>query len=105
MKFKTGVIVVLDLGAERQMDPVFHQRDFILHESAEPLPRDLGREKGHSGSVADVVLNQPVAQSPDDVVPLAQGKTVLEIDIVGVEVFGKGARNVRGGSGRNTTAA
>ena len=42
LKFKPGVVVVFDLRAERQMQPVFDQRDFVLPERAEPLARDAG---------------------------------------------------------------
>src|SRR5258708_720652 len=84
---------MLKLRSESQMQPVLHQQDFILHKPAEQLPRKLGREKGQSSSVADVVLNQPVAKPPDDVVPLADRETVLEIHIVGIDVFGKCLRN------------
>ena len=76
------------------MQPVFYQRDFILCKSAEPLPRDVRREKRKTGSVANVVLNQPVTQSPNDVLSLPQRKSVLEIEIVGVQVLSKRARDV-----------
>jgi len=46
LKFKTGVIIMLDLCAERQMEPVFDQRNFILPEPAKPLTRYLRWEKG-----------------------------------------------------------
>src|SRR5204863_7758319 len=52
LKFKSSVIVVFDLGAERQMQPVSNQRDFVLPKRAEPLARDAGREKSQGGSVA-----------------------------------------------------
>ena len=94
LKLKAGVIVVLDLRPQRQMQPVLHQRNFILPKRAEPLAGDAGREKGQGAGVADVVLDQPVAESPDEVLALAQSETVLDIDIVSVEVFAKRAGNV-----------
>ena len=84
---------MFDLRAQRQVQPVFHQGDLILHKPAEPLPRDAGREKSQNGAVAHIVLDQPVAESPDEVMPLAEGKSMLKIDIVGVEVFGKHVRD------------
>ena len=62
----TGIVVVLDLGAERQVK-VRGERDLVLSKSREPLPRDMGRQECQSGAVGHTIVDQAVAQSPDHV--------------------------------------
>src|SRR6267143_3218255 len=44
LDLEAGVVVVLDLGAEGQVQPVGNQGDLVLDESSEPLSRNTGRQ-------------------------------------------------------------
>ena len=85
---------MLDFRAERQTQPIARERDFILHEAVEPLLGNLRGQKSQDGAVGDVVVIDPIAESPDDVVSLSRAKMVLEIGVVDVDVLSKGAGNV-----------
>src|SRR3989441_9402955 len=91
-------VVVLDLGAEGHVQPVGNERDLVLDKSAEPLSRDSRRQEGQHGAVGDAVVDQAVAEAPHHVLPGAQARSVLHIDVVGVEIFPKSARDVAVGA-------
>ena len=94
LQLDTGVIVVFDLCAEGQTQPIAPHRHLILHEAVEPAPGDLGRQEGQCGAVADIVVAHAVAKAPDDVMPAGRMKTVLEFGIVGVEDLCERGRHI-----------
>src|SRR2546425_11525844 len=67
---------------------------FRSDEAGEPLARDVRRQESQQRAVGDPIVDQTVAQSPHHVMTSAQSGSVLQIDVVDVEIFAKGARNV-----------
>src|SRR5437879_4782530 len=82
LELEAGVIVVLDLGAESHVQSVGNEGDLVLDKSGEPLSRDVARQEGKDRAVGDAIVDQAVAESPDQVMPGAYPGTVLELDVV-----------------------
>src|SRR5205814_6748764 len=98
LKLDAGVIVVFDLCAERQTQPVGPQGHFILYEATEPSPGKAGGQKRQDRRVALVVVTRTVAEPPNNVMSSRHMKMVLKIGIVGAKVLDERARNVPVGS-------
>src|SRR5437879_8513428 len=94
LDLEADIVVVLDLGAEGHVQPVGNERDLVLDKSAEPLSRYSRRQEGQHGAVGDAVVDQAVAEAPHDVLPGAQPRSVLHVEVVSVEIFPKSARDV-----------
>ena len=78
---------MLELGTERQTQPVRHQSDFVLAEKTEQLDRALvGIERDGIG-VIDFIRRNTVSSAPDDVLAFAQQEMVLQVDVKGIAVF------------------
>src|SRR5439155_1080470 len=101
LELEPGVVVVFDLCAQRQVEAVGAQGDLVLDEPGEPLARDVQRQECQRGVRADsrAIVDVPVPEPPDHVMPVAQSRTVLQIDVVGVEILAKQARDVAGSPG------
>src|SRR5439155_4508771 len=87
LDLEAGVVVVLELGAKCHVQPVGHERDLVLHKPGEPLSCNMRRQEGDGRAVDDAIVDETVAEPPDQVVPPAQRSPVLYIDVIGVEVF------------------
>ena len=98
LDLEADIVVVLDLGAEGHGQPAGDERDLVLDEPGEPLSRDARRQEGQHGAVGDTIVDQAVAESPHDVVTCAQAGSVLQIDVVGVQIFPERPRNVAVGA-------
>src|SRR5213076_1661385 len=94
LKLESGVVVVLDLGPEYHVQPLRNESNLILHEPGEPLSPHVGRQKGQHWSVLDAVVDESETEAPDDTVAPHQNSMVLEVYVVGIEVFDKRAGNV-----------
>src|SRR5437870_10296836 len=67
-----GIVIVFDLCAQCQVEPVGEERDLVLNKSGEPLSRYVRRQELQSRAVHDAIVDQAVAQSPDHVMAGAQ---------------------------------
>ena len=86
LHLQTGVIVVLEFGAQYQ-PPLLGQAQLVLDESAVELSDAVvGAHRGHEGVVV-VVLDTTPPQAPDQVVSLPGRKTMLKIDIEGADAL------------------
>src|SRR6185503_3281791 len=93
LEFESGEIVVLEFRAKREIKPLLNQHDFVLEKAAVELQIPAGGQEGQRAAVMDLVDHEPVARAPDEPIPLAEREAMLEIEIVGVEVFGKDTGN------------
>ncbi len=87
LNFEPGEIVVLELRAERHVEPVCHQHDLILREGAHQVHRAAGRGERDGEGVAFIVAGQSVAQAPHDIMATTNGEAMLEIKVDIVPVF------------------
>src|SRR5207244_7125015 len=85
--FKTDEIVVLELGAKRQTQPVLHQRDFILRKQTEQLNGALVGIERDCVAVVEFVGAKTVTGAPNNVLPFAQEETVLQVNVKRVAVL------------------
>src|SRR5437879_9285868 len=69
-----------------------------LFRSAEKLQVPVGREKGNQRGIFHPILHQPITSAIDEGSSFATSKAVLEIEIVGFEVFGQLVGNVARGA-------
>src|SRR2546423_15516142 len=92
--FEAGVSVMLELRSQRQMQPIFHERDFILHKTAGEMKCFVaGQESKPSRNTADVVFTEPITSAPYEIISMSQGKPMLQIEIVGIQILFKRSGN------------
>ena len=76
---------MLQLGAERQVQPVFAERDFILGKRTEPIVPDARRQECIGRRIDDIVLHEPIAETPNEI-KIAASKFEYTPDTVKVKV-------------------
>src|SRR5688572_2464948 len=81
------------------MQPLLKKCDFVLRKKAIVLSGGLRGKEGQQGVIVVLmVVDQPIPGAPNEIVPISEWKTVLELEIIGLQVFAKCARNVSVGS-------
>src|SRR5207302_601944 len=88
-----GVVVVLELGAERETQ-VFLQRDLVLRKHVRPAHPLIGGQESQYGAVAHVIVPVPIAAAPGEPVSPDRVQSVLELKIENIEVLPENARNI-----------
>ena len=78
---------MLELGAQRQTQPVLHQRDFILGKQTEQLNGALVGIERDCVAVVEFVGAKTVTGAPNNVLPFAQEETVLQVNVKRVAVL------------------
>jgi hypothetical protein len=82
---RSRVAVVLDSSPEAELKPVGTNRDLILYKHVEELGNlSHGSEDDSQGRVG-IIRIEPIANSPDYVLPPPQEDAVLKIDVEGVQ--------------------
>ena len=89
LNFEAGEIVVLELRANRQPKTLRHDRNFILHKAAVEIERAAVRAQRHIHTVCDVISSRTKAQTPNHILAIAQGKSMLQIDVAGIAFLSK----------------
>src|SRR6266566_475689 len=57
LDLEAGVVVVLELGAKCDVQPVGHERDLVLDERGEPLSCNMRRQEGEGRAVDDAIVD------------------------------------------------
>src|SRR5262249_29388317 len=92
LHFKTGVIVVLELGSNSEFDTLRNHGDLVLDKSAEELQIPVRGNKSDGGCVVDPVGHQPIAPAPNKYLSVAPGETMLKVNVIGVELLCESGR-------------
>ena len=87
LNLESGVVVVLELGSDRQIQLFRNEFNFILSKRAEKAVAPTGKDSARPWLGCHVVTGQPVASSPDEVVPPPERDLVLEIKVNRVTLF------------------
>ena len=74
LNLEAGVVVVLKLRSEVKYSCSGIEFNLILRKRAEKAVAPTGWIQRNHGSVADIVTGQPVASSPDEVVPSSRAR-------------------------------
>ncbi len=85
LHLQARVGVLLQLGAHRQRPLILDQRDFVLHELARQVQGPLDGVEVHREIVVtgQIVVDVAEAGAAGDLLPLAQRKAILEVDVEG----------------------
>src|ERR687895_1149047 len=83
LKLEPGEVVVLEPGSEAYRYPVGKENDLVLHKRGDQIDGTFGRFEPGSKGPGRLVTDQPVAGPPDQILSVAYGEVVLEVDIEG----------------------
>src|SRR5262249_1070937 len=95
-EFESGVVVVFELRAERQVQSII-ERDLVLPKTAVEILGQNGWQKCDTRCVVDGIVCKAVAKTPLNKIAHIQIEVVLEVDVVGIQI-------VRQYSGRRNNA-
>src|SRR5437870_373810 len=83
---------MLEFRTDRDPKTLRHDGDFILQERAVETERAIGREQRHVQRIFYVGVRGTEAESPDQLLAVAPGESVLKIDISRVAILAKDRR-------------
>src|SRR6266480_975925 len=84
---------MLQLAADRQLQPLRNEANLVLPKRAEELHIAVGRQESQIRAVPNQIMHQSVARAGNNVLAMPPRETILEIDIKGVQFLGKSKRN------------
>jgi hypothetical protein len=84
---EAGIVIVFELGPQRQIQLFGNELNFVLGKRAEKTVAPAGRIQRNHGPVAQFVTGQPVTSAPDEVVPAAERDLVLKIKVNSVALL------------------
>src|SRR5437879_7556053 len=80
LNFEPTVIVMLELRAQRQAQPVRDEVDLILYECVVEVVAAAARIKGEGKATRGSIGGNAVPESPHDIVPVADGEVMVEVE-------------------------
>src|SRR2546427_2669449 len=81
LDFEPGVIVMLQLRAQRQPKPVRDEVDLILYECVVEVVAAAARIKGEGKAAGGSIGGNAGPDSPQDIVPVADGEVMVEVEV------------------------
>ena len=89
MNLESGVIVVLELAANRERKTLGQQGDVILDKKTEKLITTIVVVKLHRFSGIEIPARQAIAKSPQQLLTAPQAEPVLEVHVNGIPRLAK----------------